>query len=306
MPASIYPQHAHITSRFPNKTVIVRDKGWDLDTLHHQYLAYPPPPAPLEIRVKPDVVLLNPDDGSVFLETNAHGFVGPPIDFDRKLVAIWGDSTVAGWGKGWIEGLSAQFPAYHFLNGGVDGATIDTIAGRALEANKHLPIVCNLIFAGWNTMFRPVPAARTVFFRLHRLLDALPCPVLCTQPTSLNASIIANDITPYLAPTGALRFRAGYSFWHPLPPTVAHVQALYNNILQQNQVMWNVVEERGRRDRQHVPVFDFFRHFDTTNAADFRDNFIDAGHFRVEAYPLAHRVFCGEFAGMIGSLAVAA
>ena len=301
-----YAENADRTDRFPRKTALVRDRAWHIDTLHRQYLAYPSPPDPIDIRVIPNVVVLNPEDNSVFLETNAHGFLGPEIDFNRKLVAVWGDSTVAGWGKGWIEELNAQFPDHQFLNGGVDGATIDCIALRALEANKQIPITRNLVFAGWNTMFRPVHATKAVFFRLHRLLDALPNPILCTQPTSLNAAVVQADIAPFLAPSGALPFRAGYSFWPGLPPTIAHVQALYNNIIQQNDVLWKVVEERRRLLRQSIPVFDFCRHFDTSGAADFRDNFIDAGHFRVEAYPLVRQFFCEEFARLAHAPALAA
>ena len=301
IPASSSRQTQNTADQLPNKTVIVRDKAWSMETLHHCLLTYPRLPDPLGARVKPNLTLLRPD-GSVFLETNAHGFIGPEVDTSRKLVALWGDSTVAGWGEGWIAGLDEHFPGYQFLNGGINTATINTIVLRAMEVNRCLPITYNVIFAGWNTMRYAVPPPlRAVSFRLNRLLDASPNTILCTQPTSLNATIIQNDLTPFLVPSGALRFRAGYSFWPQMPPTSEYAQALYNSIMQQNALLRDIVAERRRRLKQEVPIFDFYRHFDTEGAEDFRDNFIDAGHVRVEAYPLMRRVFCEEFAALINA-----
>jgi hypothetical protein len=292
------PLFLNVEDRFPGKTVIVRDPSWPLGTLLDQYTENIASEDPTLPRVKPNVVLLRPN-GEAFLETNSHGLLGPEVDFSQELTAVWGDSCVAGWGRGWIDGLSERFPGRQILNGGLNMAPIDTIVTRAIEMNRRLPIKHNVLFAGWCTMMRSRDALRMVYQWVHRLCEELPNLILCTQPTALNERVAASDITPHLASAADLGFRAGFTFWSDLAPTQELVQTMYHLIQQQNEVLRRVAKETAMTAGRFVPVIDFYRRFYTGNMPDFREHFFDAGHFRVEAYPMVQQVFCEELGGYL-------
>jgi hypothetical protein len=291
--------------RFPNKQVIVRDLSWPRATLEAQYHCEWETCRGWTAReavarcIKPNIVLVKPPEMTLFLETNAHGFLGPELDFGRKLVGVWGDSVVEGWGLGWIHGESELLPGYQVVNGGVGGATLPFIGQRAIEMNRRLPFTYNLVFPGLNSIFAPVSARSTIYFWLHRLLDRLPNVILCTQPTSLNEDLLASDLTSWLATGSALGYHAGYNFWMELPPTREYVQAMFEVIVAQNAIVRQVAQEREQMRGQRVPVLDFYQRFYTRGAPDFRTAFVDAGHFRVEAYPMVWQALCEELAGIV-------
>ena len=284
------------SERFPGKEVVVRDPQWTLTTLMGHYLQGIESADPATWRIRPDVVILRPQEQDIFLQTNSHGFLGPEIDFSKKLIAIWGDSTVAGWGRGWIEGLSALYPDCHFINGGVNHAPIESIVLRAIEANARLPIACNIVLPGWCTLMCRPQALELVHTWLHKLLKALPNVLFCTQPTSLNEDVLAGDFNTHVATGQQLGFRAGYLFWPGLKSSPALVEAFFRLINQQNDLMRRVVRETAMMENRFVPVVDLYRRFYTRHTPDFRHNFLDTGHFRVEAYPLLQQVFLEEVA----------
>ncbi len=291
-------------ARYPNRRVVVRDPEWSHQTLHDQYMmswaaaSGQGASASAAGKLISSVVVLK-QDRDVFLETNSHGFFGPEIDFSKKLVAIWGDSVVEGWGHGWIGGLSEHFPGFQMLNGGINAATFPQVGTRALEMNRRVPIAYNVIFPGLNTMRLPIPSSRTVYAWLHRLCTALPNVILCTQPTSLNEDLAAGDITPHLAKAGSLGYRAGYNFWNDAPPTQENVRAFFEMIQEQNRLVWQVVSEQASLYRRRIPVVDFYKRFYTRGLPEFRDYFVDAGHFRGEAYPIIQEIFHEAFSRLL-------
>src|SRR5262245_37375581 len=113
---------------YPGKQIVVRDPAWPIGTLFDQYIAHLGASNPARSHIRPNIVVLRPDGERIFLVTDAQGLIGEEIDPTKRLVAVWGDSCVAGWGLGWIEGLSDRFPGVQVLNGGLNHAAIDNIA----------------------------------------------------------------------------------------------------------------------------------------------------------------------------------
>ncbi len=256
------------------KNVIIYDPQWSMETFQSFYLDRS------RKRIKPNVVVLRPPEMTVYFETNSYGFKGPEVDPARKLVAVWGDSVVWGIGKGWVEGLSSYFPGYQFLNGGLEGDPLENICERIAEANyaRGLNIEFNIIFPGWHSRQRP----EMVYKLLSLIVKRIPSPVLCTVPTSLSRKTVEIDLTRYFVP---LPDKNHYGFWGSTPYSIENARRLLQEIERQNEVTRLVAEENK------TPLVDLYSSFYTEDIDRFREDFFDAGHPRVSAYPKIQKIF---------------
>ena len=105
----------------------------------------------------------------------------------------------------------------------------------------------------------------------------VPNTVLVTMPTALNPRLVDQDLSPYFV-GGSDEVRFG--FLGILHYSIALQRVAYAHILERNAIIRDVAAEAG------VPLVDFFKVFDTTEKADFRDVFYDILHFRPNAYPV--------------------
>jgi hypothetical protein len=295
---------ADYASRFLHQRILMRNSGWRAESLHEQYEQpwdnYEARTIALTAadRLRHGITVLNENE-SLFLQTNSYGLIGPEIDGAKKLVGIWGDSVVQGWGEGWIGGLSDYFPNFQILNGGLQSVMISAVAMRAIEMNRRLPIQYNVIFPGLNTIRLPQWRQSFLSSWLHRLCNTLPNVILCTQPTSLNEDVIADDFAAHIAAAGTLGYRAGYILWKDVEPTSANIAKWFHFVLEQNEVVRRVAAEQHTLFGRRIPVVDVYRLFYTRGTMDFRDHFVDAGHFRVEAYPYVREVFQSAFSDLL-------
>src|SRR5271157_4758361 len=163
------------------------DPKWSYEIMQSFYMTRSP------LRLKPRVILVRPQDMSVYLETNSFGFKGPDVDSNKRLVAMWGDSVVFGIGNEWVGAVDRCFPGFQFLNGGLEGDPFENIMERASEANQRLKIDHNIMFPGWHARQRP----DVLQSLLERAIATLPGPIFCTVPTSLNETVVEVDLSPY-------------------------------------------------------------------------------------------------------------
>src|SRR3954451_8864304 len=99
--------------------------------------------------LRPNLVFVD-RDGSIVFETNEVGLKGEPLDPNRKLAVVWGDSVVFGSGRGWASLIDRFAPGYQFLNGGLDGDPYGNILRRARGFNARHPVALNLLMLGWH------------------------------------------------------------------------------------------------------------------------------------------------------------
>ena len=100
-------------------------------------------------------------DGSVVFESNEVGLKGDPLDSQRKLAVVWGDSVVFGAGRGWAHLLDPLAAGFQFLNGGLEGDPYTNILRRAAEFNRRHPVALNLLMLGWHPFVLPQTASKT-------------------------------------------------------------------------------------------------------------------------------------------------
>jgi len=262
--------------------------------------------------LQPNLVFLD-RAGSILFEINEVGLKGDPLDPQRKLVVVWGDSVVFGWGRSWPCLLDALAPGYQFLNGGLDGDFYTNVLRRAGEFNGHHNVNLNLLMLGWHP-FVPLwsapssrrwrwstlekrrksetagPQAGNQNLRadLTHFLERTPNTVVLTMPTALNRRIVDCDLSSYLvAGDDDTGFRFLGTFPHEDERSAARGAAAgrvqrqgFDYIIERNEITREVCNRLGIR------LIDLFAAFDTEKLADFRENFADMIHFRPRAYPL--------------------
>jgi len=282
-----------ITFRYQGYRVFFKRSGQSSRAVSDYYLKTDRrPPEYASCRIEPKVLVLNEQDHSIFVETNANAMVGPRIDPRKRLVAFWGDSIVMGYGRGWIRSLSDRFPGYQFLNGGVSGQSFSETCRRAVYYNSRLPIAYNIVFPGWTQRLSSDYGEDFRLF-LPQLVGALPNIILCTQPTSLNTAMIDTDPRQYTATKQELGFRCGYELWTG-DVSVALAHSFWTYVRTVNSIVWETSIACRNAQQGNVPLIDLSTRFQTDAAPDFRSDFIDAGHFRVESYPALWDFVCGE------------
>jgi lysophospholipase L1-like esterase len=252
--------------------------------------------------LKPNLVFIH-GDGSVFFEINEAGLKGDPIDDQRKLIVVWGDSVVFGVGYSWPRLIDRLAPGYQVLNGGIEGDGFANILSRAAAFNRAHRVALNVVMLGWhpNWMFafdrprRPFgPLARLlgrskgvkgpnrgIRERLGEFLQKCPNTVLLTLPTALNQDIVDRDLTPFFADGDD---DTAFTFLARLPYSTAIQRALWEFVNERNAIAQSVCDERG------VRVIDLFSAFDSRREPDFRAAFHDILHFRVRSYPTVARL----------------
>lgn len=253
------------------KDVVVLDPKSSLETWQSFYLDRN------RRRLKPNVVLLKPPEMEVYFQINSHGFKGPEIDPIKKLVAVWGDSIVFGVGRGWVEGLDSLFPGYQFLNGGIEGDPFENISERALEMNRKLNIIYNIVFPGWHAIRYP----EKVNSLLDEITEKLPRPILCTVPTSLSIKAIESDLSSYFIPLDA---NSGYYFWGNETYSIDNAKRILSDLQRQNEII------RRISSKKQIPLIDLYEQFYTENTSKFRDDFFDAGHPRPTSYQKIQKI----------------
>ena len=266
--------------------------------------------------LRPNLVFVD-RAGSILFETNEAGLKGGPLDSQRDLVVIWGDSVVFGWGRSWPCLLDRLAPGYQFLNGGLDGDAYTNVLRRASEFNRQHRVNLNLLMLGWHPFVPLWPASgrrrwrwSTAETRRHsqtigpqtgnqnlradltRFLEDTPNTVVLTMPTALNPGIVDRDLSSYLvAGDDETGFRFLGRFPHEVEMAAARGAAAgriqrqgFDYIIERNAITREVCHQIGIR------LIDLFAAFDTEKLADFRQNFVDMIHFRPRAYPLVAQV----------------
>src|SRR5712691_1071190 len=143
----------------------------------------------------PNVTIVDAS-GVIYFETNEIGLKGDPVDPERKLAVVWGDSVVFGIGRGWPCLLDELVPGYQFLNGGIEGDGYEGVVQRVVKLNRECAVALNIILPGWHYGSRPFKECLTME------LAHVPNLVLATMPTSLNERLISEDLSGTLAPEG--------------------------------------------------------------------------------------------------------
>jgi hypothetical protein len=125
---------------------------------------------PERAALRPNLVFVR-SDGSIAFEINELGLKGDPLDPDRKLAVVWGDSVVFSHGRGWPCLIDRLAPGWQFLNGGVEGDPYKNILRRASDLNGRHPVSLNLLMLGWHSFLpswwaensdsNPITTART-------------------------------------------------------------------------------------------------------------------------------------------------
>ena len=264
--------------------------------------------------LRPNLVFVQPD-GSIAFEINEVGLKGGPLDPDRKLAVVWGDSVVFSLGRGWPCLLDGFAPAYQFLNGGIEGDPYTNILRRAFDFNQCHQVQLNLLMLGWHTFVpnapqragsarlgwlsraktphthvdRPHPSNQKLEADLTRFLKAVPNTVVLTIPTALNHRIAGLDLSSYLV---AGDEQTGFRFLGTRPHHIEKATAQsaaagssvqrqgFEYILERNAIARRVCTRLGVRQ------IDLFASFDTEELVDFREHFLDLIHFRPSSYPL--------------------
>lgn len=247
------------------------------------------------LRLRPNLTVVDADGATIF-ETNEAGLKGDPLDPSRKLVVAWGDSVAFGARRGWACLLDRLAPGYQFLNGGLGGDPYANILRRAAEFNRQHEVALNLLMLGWHVfipedVLSPEAGAPAGGWNgslrrdLDRFLAEHPNTVVLTMPTALNPRILDRDLSGDLT---AGDDATGFDFLGEAPCRVAWQRQAFGHIVERNAIARKACAARGIR------VVDLFAHFDTSQAADYREHFRDILHLRACAYPkLAQIVYDG-------------
>lgn len=231
-------------------------------------------------------------NGQIVFETNELGLKGDPVDPNRKLAVIWGDSVVFSHGRGWPCLLDRLALGYQFLNGGIEGDPYKNILRRATEFNERHSVAVNLLMLGWH-LFVPSWWARRPTLsdgtdakhicngneelrtRLTGFLERTPNTVLLTVPTALNSRIVDRPLSPYLRDGDE---DTGFHFFGDIDREVEGQREAFDYILERNAIAREVCTQNGIR------VVDLYAAFDTEQEPDFREDFSDALHPRPSSY----------------------
>ena len=232
-------------------------------------------------RLRPNVVMVDRDGGILF-EINEAGLKGEAFDPHRKLAVVWGDSVVFSAGRGWPCLLDRFAPHYQFLNGGIEGDLWFHILERAAALNRERPVALNLLMLGWH----PFPDNRNLRSGLLEFLRRTPNTVVMTMPTALNPRLMDIDLTPYLT---ARFIDDEFRFCGNIPYSRQLQVTAFNFIGERNAIAGEVAAATGTR------LIDLFAHFDTTQMADFREDFHDVVHLRTTAYT---KIVAAVYAGI--------
>lgn len=225
------------------------------------------------IGLTPNLVVVKA--GRKWFETNSWGLKGPEPEPGKKLVAIWGDSVVFGIGSPtWVDLINEHFEHYQFLNGAIEGSTVDHIIERAIRVNQEHAIDVNVLFPGWHPS-SPVGSVNTTIEKvLTEGLEKIPNCILSTVPTALNEHILDADLAPFHAIADPLVKFNGWA--GNLSP--ATMRSLYERLLERNAIIRRVAQER------EIPLFDWFAAMRTTSLEDFHKDFFDPAHPRPQSY----------------------
>jgi hypothetical protein len=260
---------------------------------------------PERAALRPNLVFVR-SDGSIAFEINELGLKGDPLDPDRKLAVVWGDSVVFSHGRGWPCLIDRLAPGWQFLNGGVEGDPYKNILRRASDLNGRHPVSLNLLMLGWhsfvpswwaeNSNSNAITAARTkpgrsrngnedLHAELTSFLRRVPNTVVLTIPTALNRHIVDHPLSPYLREGD---HDSGFHFFGDFAREVEGQCEAFAYILERNAIARRVCSELGIR------VVDLFAAFDTERVSDFREHFSEVLHLRPRSYPLvAQHVYAG-------------
>jgi hypothetical protein len=254
--------------------------------------------------------------GQIVFETNEVGLKGDPLDPQRKLAVIWGDSVVFGSGRGWPCLLDRLAPGWQFLNGGLDGDPYSNILRRASEFNRKHSVSLNLLMLGWHHFIparlvtRTAPRSRWFGGRngvneeiwlphsgnenlgteLTSFLERTPNTVVLTTPTALNRQIIDRDLSSFLVEAAD---GTGFRFLGDIPYQIHAQRQGFEHITERNAIAREVCAQLG------VRLVDLFARFDTEHAADFREHFYDVLHFRPRSYPLLAQFLHAEIRDLL-------
>ena len=265
-----------------------------------------------EAALRPSLTFVD-RSGQIVFETNEVGLKGDPLDRQRKLAVVWGDSVVFASGRGWPCLLDQFAPGWQFLNGGLDGDPYSNILRRASEFNRKHPVSLNLLMLGWHPFVSPraklvrqmgwlgwrkgeflveeprsgnenVRAALTAFLRAN------PNTVVATMPTALNPQIIDLDLSAYLVRGDD---ETGFRFLGDIAYRTEGQRWGYEHIVERNAITREVCAE------QRIRMVDLFAMFDTANEADFREHFIDILHLRPRSYRLVAEIVYEEIKDLL-------
>ena len=257
--------------------------------------------------LRPNLVFVDAG-GAVVFEINEAGLKGDPIDPNRKLAVVWGDSVAFGTGRSWPCLLDGYAPGYQFLNGGIEGDGYINILRRAAELNRQHRVALNLLMLGWHphSMFlfervaeeehasggrrrlfgREPPTTtsnRELRERLSAFLHEVPNTVLLTMPTALNNGLLDRDLSEFIVDGPD-----SFTFLGRLPYSIARQQGAFAFIRERNRIAREVCSQ------MNIRVVDLFERFCTEGLADFRECFADILHFRPRAFPVvAKAVYAG-------------
>jgi lysophospholipase L1-like esterase len=260
------------------------DPGIAYDLLQSYYLTQD------RRRLKPNLLILDEHE-DIWVETNEHGFVGTSINPKKRLAAVWGDSVIFGIRGGWVEGLSEHFPAFQFLNGGIEGDTLEFISERALEKNGDLKLDYNFVFPGWHEEKWDQEAALREdadYHLLKDLVESMPNTILMTVPTSLSQKVIDEGMEKFFDYDDArpedFTSENMFVFWGGGNFSPDRAQYYFDFIRRRNEVVRRVSQETG------APLVDLYEHFYTDDLEKFREDFYDIGHFRMKTYEKVKRL----------------
>jgi hypothetical protein len=268
-----------------------------------------------KLSLRPDLTFVD-SSGSIVFATNEIGLKGEPLDPERRLAIVWGDSVVFGSGWSWPCLLDPLAPGWQFLNGGLDGDPYSNILRRAGEFNRRYPVELNLLMLGWHDfvparlgaaasrphwfsrwtkapaeIWQPHSGNENLRTELTSFLEHTPNTVVLTTPTALNRQIIDHDLSSCLV---AGDDAAGFRFLSDFPPRIESQRQLFDHIAERNAIADEVCTRLGIR------IIDVFARFGTENAADFREHFYDVLHFRPRSYPLLTQFIYEEIKDLLG------
>src|SRR3954453_9729746 len=249
--------------------------------------------------MRPNLVFVD-QTGAVVFESNEVGLKGDPLDPQRKLAIVWGDSVVFSSGRGWPCLLDRFAPGYQFLNGGLDGDLYPNILRRADALNRSHSVALNLLMLGWHPFVLPTkeppPASRLGLWGnaprrdgcasqgnrnlrsdLTAFLAGRTNVVVATMPTALNSRIIGRDLSSYIKGEDD---ETGFRFLGNGQYRLEYARLGYEHIVERNAITREVCAQLG------VRLIDLFALFETENLDDFREHFIDVLHLRPRSYPL--------------------
>jgi hypothetical protein len=216
---------------------------------------------------------------------------GPEPDPERKLIVVWGDSVVFGiFGDTWINLLDRVLEGRQVLNGGLEGDLCDNVVARAQRMNKRLRIDCNVLMPGWH----PMRIFETTDGKVlttgndgveEWLADAarsLRGCILCTAPTALNERVLDEG---FQAAAESPCAYGPFQFWNEQKMTRVVGRRIYDSICERNDIVRRVAVREGS------PLLDWAALMDSSSLADFREDFFDPCHPRLQAYPKIARIW---------------